>query len=183
MSVADDNKDYTKSNIAADQKEEDARSSANNANNIRNAADVAIATKNGYAVAIGTAVKAADKITGGKSTEALGKGMTLSNKFTPGGKRIQNMSNKLNESGLSDKVGTAARVKNGMGGGASGAAGKAADADKAMDAAKTAETAKKANDAKKAGEAAKQVPCVSGGDIRTGCTPDHSYRSGVNRSA
>ena len=67
------------------------RANQNNANNIRNAADVAIATKNPYAVAAGAAVKAADKITGGKSTEALGKGMTRANEMTPGGKRIQDL--------------------------------------------------------------------------------------------
>ena len=47
---------------------ETARADANNANTIRNAADVAIATKNPYAVAGGAAVKAADKLTDGKST-------------------------------------------------------------------------------------------------------------------
>ena len=60
MSVADDGKDYTKSNLAEDRKAEDARSTQNNANNIRNAADVAIASKNPYAMAAGAAVKAAD---------------------------------------------------------------------------------------------------------------------------
>ena len=90
-----DNKDYTKSDHVADRKAEDERSTQNNANNIRNAADVAIASKNPYAMAAGAAVKAADKITGGKSTEALGKGMTRANKMAPGGKKIQNASNKL----------------------------------------------------------------------------------------
>ena len=122
-----DDKDYTKSDHAADQKAEDERSTQNNANNIRNAADVAIASKNPYAAAAGAAVKAADKITGGKSTEALGKGMTKANKMAPGGKRIQNASNKLNESGASDKIGTAARMKNGMSGGGQGNAAQAAN--------------------------------------------------------
>lgn len=122
-----DDKDYTKSDHAADQKAEDERSTQNNANNIRNAADVAIASKNPYAMAAGAAVKAADKITGGKSTEALGKGMTKANKMAPGGKRIQNASNKLNESGASDKIGTAARMKNGMSGGGQGNAAQAAN--------------------------------------------------------
>jgi adenylate kinase len=52
------------------------RNDQNNANNIRNAAEVAQASGNAYAMAAGTAVKAADKITGGKSTEALGRGIT-----------------------------------------------------------------------------------------------------------
>ena len=97
------------------------RNNQNNANNIRNAADVAIATKNPYAMAAGGAVKAADKITGGKSTEALGKGMTKANEMMPGGNRIQNASNRLSESGASDKIGRAAAVKNGVSGNAGGA--------------------------------------------------------------
>ena len=159
MSVAEDNKDYAKSDYAADQKAEDERSTQNNANNIRNAADVAIATKNPYAMAAGAAVKAADKATGGKSTEALAKGMTKANKRTPGGKRIQNTSNKLNESGASDKIGTAARMKNQYGGGGAGgaAAGGAQGAQQASNAANAADKASnaadKADKADKAGKA------------------------------
>ena len=52
------------------------RNDQNNTNNIRNAADVAMASGNPYAMAAGGAVKAADKITGGKSTEALGRGLS-----------------------------------------------------------------------------------------------------------
>ena len=106
--------------MADEKDQETARANANNANNIRNAADVAIASKNPYAMAAGGAVKAADKITGGKSTEALGKAMTKANKMTPGGNKIQNASNKLNESGASDKIGKAAAMKNGMSGGMQG---------------------------------------------------------------
>lgn len=105
-----------------DKQAQEARANANNAKNIRNAADVAIASKNPYAMAAGAAVKAADKITGGKSTEALGKGMTKANKITPGGNRVQNASNKLSESGASDKIGKAAAMKNQMGGGKGGGA-------------------------------------------------------------
>ena len=90
------------------------RANANNAKNIRNAADVAIASKNPYAMAAGAAVKGADKLTGGRSTEALGKGMTKANQMAPGGKRIQNASNNLSESGASDKIGQAAAMKNGI---------------------------------------------------------------------
>ncbi len=101
--------------------QETARANANNAKNIRNAADVAIASKNPYAVAAGSAVKVADKVTGGKSTEALGKAMTKANKASPiVGKKIQNASNKLSESGASDKIGQAAAAKSGMAGGAKG---------------------------------------------------------------
>lgn len=101
-------------NRSYDREEEDARSTANNANNIRNAADVAIATKNPYAMAAGAAVKVADKVTGGKSSEMLGKGMTAANKIAPGGRQVQKLSNNLNESGASDTIGKAASVKNGM---------------------------------------------------------------------
>ena len=161
MSVAEDNKDYTKSDHVADRKAEDERSTQNNANNIRNAADVAIASKNPYAMAAGAAVKAADKITGGKSTEALGKGMTKANRMTPGGKRLQNASNKLNESGASDKIGTAARMKSGGAGGGAGAAGAASNASNAANAAdkaqKANEAASKAQQAQKAQQAANQA--------------------------
>ena len=97
-----------------DMKAEDARSTANNANNIRNAADVAIASKEPHAAAVGAAVKGADKLTGGKSSEALGKVMTKANKVSPMGRKLQNASNKLNESGASDKIGQSARMASGM---------------------------------------------------------------------
>ena len=92
------------------------RDTQNNANNIRNAADVAIASKNPYAMAAGGAVKAADKITGGKSTEALGKAMTNANRVTPGGQNMQNLSNQMSESGASNAIGSAASMKNQYGG-------------------------------------------------------------------
>lgn len=106
------------------QMSQDERNTKNNANNIRNAADVAMASKNPYAMAAGAAVKAADKITGGKSTEALGKAMTKANKTAPGGKKIQDASNKMSESGASDKIGQGARMMSAKnGGGAAGGAG------------------------------------------------------------
>lgn len=91
---------------------EKARADANNANTIRNAADVAIATKNPYGVAAGVAVKGADALTDGKASEALGKAMTKANQYTPGGNQVQNLSNNLSESGLGDKIGQAAAMKN-----------------------------------------------------------------------
>ena len=119
------------------------RDTQNNANNIRNAADVAMASGNPYAMAAGAAVKAADKITKGKSTEAMGKGLAKANQRTPGGQKLQDASNKLSESGASDKIGTAASMKSGGAGGAS-KAGEAAS--KAGDAAQKAEKAKQAQD-------------------------------------
>ena len=97
-------------------KEEKQRADENNANNIRNAAEVAKASGHPYAKAIGTAVSTADKFTNGKSSELLGKVMTGVNKMTPGGRRLQNASNKINESGIGDKAGQAAGAKNGNAG-------------------------------------------------------------------
>ena len=54
-------------------KAEQQRNAANNAETIRNAADVAIASKNPYGVAAGGAIKAADAVTGGKASELAGK--------------------------------------------------------------------------------------------------------------
>lgn len=99
---------------------QDERNVQNNVNNIKNAAEVAKASGNPYAVAAGVAVQAADKVTGGKSTELLGKALNQANKNTPGGKQLQKGLNKLNESGASDKIGQAAAIKNGMSGGESG---------------------------------------------------------------
>ena len=100
-------------------KAEEQRNATNNAQNIRNAADVAIASKNPYAMAAGTAVKAADKLTGGKATEAAGKGLAKANKMAgPAGNQFQKKLNNINESGLGAKVGQAARMRNGMKGGA-----------------------------------------------------------------
>ena len=93
---------------------ETARADANNANTIRNAADVAIASKNPYAMAAGAAVKGLDAVSGGKASEALGKGFTKINQVAPGGKQVQNLSNDLSESGLGDKIGQAAAMKNQM---------------------------------------------------------------------
>lgn len=87
---------------------EKARADANNADNVRNAAKVAQQVDHPYAKIAGTAVLAADKLTGGKSTELLGKSVTQSVKMSPGGKYAQQALNKLNESGLGDKVGQAA---------------------------------------------------------------------------
>ena len=112
-SANQDSQGYDPSQSYSDYKKaQDARSTQNNANNVRNAADVAIASKNPYAMAAGAAVKGADKLTGGKSTEAIGKAMTTANKITPGGNRMQNASNRLSESGASNQIGRAASMKN-----------------------------------------------------------------------
>lgn len=111
------------------------RNVQNNTKAVKAAADVAIATKNPYAVAAGAAVKAADKVTKGKSSEALGKVLNQANKNTPGGQKLQDGLNKLGESGTTDKVGQAASMYNGASGkGATGPAGAADGASKAQDA-------------------------------------------------
>ena len=92
------------------------RNAQNNANTLRNAAEVAVASGEAHAVAIGEAVKLADKATGGKSTELLGKGLERANRYNPGGKMLQGASNKLAESGLGDKIGKGASMYNGMSG-------------------------------------------------------------------
>ena len=115
-------------------KSQDEINSENNANTIRNAAKVAKATKNPYAMAAGAAVEGLDKVTGGKSTEMLGKAMTKINKTAPGGKQVQDASNKLSESGVGDKIGKVADMK---GGGASGSANAADKAGKATNASKS----------------------------------------------
>lgn len=92
------------------QKSEDERSTENNANNLRNAANVAMQTKIPHAVATGAIVKGADKLTGGKSSEAAGKIITKINKRIPMGKQIQETSNELNESGISDAIGAATSI-------------------------------------------------------------------------
>ena len=76
------------------------RDDRNNADNIRAATEVAKNSKVPHAAAVGTAVKAADKVTGGKSSEFLGKQMTKMNRSSPVGRHVQNISNGLNESGI-----------------------------------------------------------------------------------
>lgn len=96
------------------------RNAQNNANTIKNAADVAIASKNPYAMAAGTAVKMADKFSGGRASQELGKKMNTLNKIAPGGRKIQKASNMLAETGAGDAIGKAASMKSGGGGAAGG---------------------------------------------------------------
>lgn len=91
------------------------RNNDNNANNVKNAAEVAIASGNPYAMAAGATIKTADKLTGGKASEAIGKGLSTINNTNPiVGKRMQAASNALSESGASDAIGKVAATKNGM---------------------------------------------------------------------
>lgn len=104
------------------QMSQDERNIQNNKQTVKNAAEVAMASGHPYAVAAGAAVKAADKITGGKSSEMLGKAVNQATKHSPAGRKLQNQINQLNESGVGDKIGQAASIKNGMSNGGTGAA-------------------------------------------------------------
>ena len=101
-----------RSDDSLDEKLQEQRNTANNANNVRNASSVAMASGVPHAMAVGAAVKAADKVTGGKSSEVIGKTVSQANKMTPLGNKTQNLSNRLNESGVSDTVGKVADMKN-----------------------------------------------------------------------
>lgn len=96
-------------------KTQDEKNIENNENTLKNVAEVAEATGNPYAVAAAKAFKAADKISGGKSTQMLAKNINTANKIAPGGKQVQDASNKLSESGAGDKIGQAAAAKNSKG--------------------------------------------------------------------
>lgn len=83
------------------------RNVANNTNNIRNAADVASKSVNPYAKATGTAVKVADKLSNGKTSEKLGKTLNTVSKLSPQGRLLQKFSNKMSESGTSNRISNA----------------------------------------------------------------------------
>lgn len=97
-------------------KAQEQRNAANNTETLRNAADVAIASKVPHAVAAGAAVKAADKLTGGAATDIAGKGLAKANQVAPGGNLLQGGINGLNESGLGQKAGQVARISARRGG-------------------------------------------------------------------
>ena len=121
------------------------RAKQNNADTLRNASDVAMASGNPYAMAAGAAVKAADKITGGKSSEMIGGAVAKTNQHAPGGKMLQGGLNALNESGAGDAIGTAASAKSGGGAGAAEKGAKVAEgAEKGAKAAEAAEKGAKA---------------------------------------
>lgn len=91
-------------------KSQDEKNSENNANNISNAANVAMKSGVPVAMAVGAAVKGADKITGGKITKVAGKLLTEFNKMVPLGDKLQGVFNQISESGVSDAVGAATAV-------------------------------------------------------------------------
>lgn len=157
-----------------------AESDAANQKAVQVAADVAANSGNAYAAAIGKGVQIADKVSGGKASELLGKSLTTANKIAPGGKAVQGLTNKVANNEIADKAYDAYKMKNGKG--ASDAAGKVADgAEKAKEGAeKVKEGAEKAkegadkakqagakgkdagNQAKKGGEQDKSLPSSDG---------------------
>lgn len=94
------------------QESKNERNIRNNENNILNAAEVAEASGNPIAMAIGRGVKIADKVSGGRATTAQAKMLNRANKIVPGGRKAQRGLNNLSESGISNKVGKAASKKN-----------------------------------------------------------------------
>lgn len=100
--------------VVSKKQEQRQRNINNNANNIRAAADIASKTNNPYAKAIGEGVKIADKISGGKSSEMLGKHLDRVNRLNGlQGKMVQSALNKMSESGTSDRIASAMSAKNG----------------------------------------------------------------------
>lgn len=91
-----------------------ARNATNNAKAVRAAADIASQSGNPYAMAIGKGVQVADKISGGKASENLGKALNTMNKMSGiQGKMMQAALNKMGESGTSDRIASAVNMKNG----------------------------------------------------------------------
>lgn len=84
------------------------RNDANNANNVRAAAEVASKIDHPYAKAAGEAVKLADKVTGGKASEKIGKNLTkVLKRQGLRGKMMQAALNKMSESGTTDRLNSA----------------------------------------------------------------------------
>lgn len=89
------------------------RNVANNAKNVQVAADIAAKSGNPYAVAAGKAVKVADKISGGKASENIGKTINNLNKMNGiQGKMMQGALNKMGESGALNRLRAAQDKKN-----------------------------------------------------------------------
>lgn len=99
-------------NKSEQKKADRTRADANNVQNVKNAADIAVASGHPIAAAAGGTVKAVDAATGGKGSEIVGKALTRANEFTPGGRILQSGLNKANESGIGDVAGKAASIKN-----------------------------------------------------------------------
>lgn len=91
------------------------RNIKNNTENVRNAAKIAQASGLPYASQVGAAINTADKVTGGKASEELGKGINEVTKRAPGGNQVQNKLNQINEKD-GDKIASLAKGANAMNG-------------------------------------------------------------------
>ncbi len=93
------------------------RNLQNNTKNAKAAVDIAANSGHPVAEAIGKSAQAADKLTNGKATEMMGKRLPKSAQL-PGPKnkksekQIQNLSNMLAESGMTDRIAKAVNMKN-----------------------------------------------------------------------
>ena len=74
--------------------EEKQHNDQSNANAVRTAAAVASASGHPVATAVGKGVQLGDKLTDGKISEVLGKGLSKANNLMPGGKYSQECINK-----------------------------------------------------------------------------------------
>lgn len=99
--------------VVQDTKTQDKRNEDNFAKNIKNAGEVLKKAPHPYAKAAGYAISGLDKITNGKSSQTMGEIANKATKFSPVGKHIQNASNAISESGVSDAVGDVASKING----------------------------------------------------------------------
>lgn len=88
------------------------RNATNNAQALKTAVDVASKSQDPYVGGIAKAVKAADKVTGGAVTNLGGKAMNLGMKTAPLGGLAQWGLNKLGESGMTNRIGSALNKKN-----------------------------------------------------------------------
>lgn len=94
-------------------KAENKHNAQNNAKAIRTAAKVAEKSGEPHAAAVGKVINAADKVTGGKSTELLGHVANAGMKLAPTGKMAQNAINKAGDSGALDIANKATSLSNG----------------------------------------------------------------------
>lgn len=84
----------------------------NNANNVRVAANAAKNSANPWAKAIGTGINVADKMSGGKASEKLGKSLTTANKMAGlKGRLAQKALNKMSENGTSNRLSSVLSAK------------------------------------------------------------------------
>lgn len=101
-------------NFLSEKQQRAIRNNANNANAVRAAANVASNTANPYAKAIGTGIKVADRLSGGRASEKLGKAVSAMNKMNGlKGRMAQRTINKMSENGTADRISKAANAKNG----------------------------------------------------------------------